>query len=818
MSRAPQRPTILNPRRGGIVAALRWLLWLTWMVVLAGGAGTFAAYVALSRDLPRLEALVHYRPRQARRVVSADGFLLAVLGDENRRVVPPERIPVRLRQAFIAAEDAAFYQHPGIDAVAVLRAVVSLVRRRVGGGAGYRQGGSTITQQLARSLLSREKTMLRKAREAILALRLEAVLSKDQILWTYLNEVYLGRRAYGVAAAARAYFDTPLRELDLGQMAYLAGLPQQPSALARDHEAAVRRAGYVLGQMVARGWAGATERDAVLEGGISLTPGQRPNLLRAPGAVQAAVRAVETALGPDAAGRNGAVVETTVLLTEQLEASAALDRSLSQLDRRQGQRPALARLDREQEALLRTSWESGALLPPRGPEGLTAALVESVERKRARLRTGGAVRTLELSDHRWARPWDPAATRNRGRLRDLRKVLRSGDVVAVREAAPQDGDDEGKLSLVSWPPGVQGAVLVAETGTGYRRVHLGSRDFDLSTFDHLRQACRQPGSIFKPVYYTAGLAAGLTPATVVVDAPLALEQQDSAFAYRARNADRRYRGDMLLADALAQSRNVPSLKVFRHVGAAEALRWAARLGITSPLAPVDALALGASCVHPEEMASAYGVFAEGGLRRAPLLLRTVRLPSGELLLDRRHASDPGLDAAAALRKTLAHVAPARALTPELAYLTTALLRGVVERGTARKARSLTHPVAGKTGTTDSYDAWFAGFSAARVGVVWVGPGNNERVLGRGEHGGRVALPVLADLLEATQQDLPVRQLPGPAPPGVEWLAIDPSTGLRAARRGRARRLPFLVGTAPEELSTGPTGVSPADADRMSGRF
>lgn len=818
MASARQRVRVLNPRRGGLLgAALRWALWLAWMAALAAVTGGFGLYVVLSRDLPRLEALVHYRPAQAQRVVSADGFLLAVLGDENRRVVGPQRMPLRLRRAFLAAEDAGFYGHPGIDAVAVVRAALALVRQRVGGGAGYRQGGSTITQQLARSLLSRKKTLLRKAREAILAVRLEAVLSKDQILWTYLNEVYLGRRAYGVAAAARAYFDRPVEELELGQMAYLAGLPQQPSVLARDHAAALRRAGYVLDQMVRHGWASAAERDGALAAGIPLRPGLLPNLRRAPSALEAARRELTELLGPAVVRREGLQVETTIVLSEQLAGGAALERSLAALDRRQGYRGAWARLDEEQERRLVDAWSRGELLFEPASDGLAPALVLSVERGSARLQVGGRAATLELADTRWARAWDASATRNRGRLADLRSALRPGELVVV-QTPPSDAPESRKTRLVSWPPGVQGAALLGEVGTGYRRIHLGTRDADLSSFDHLRQACRQPGSIFKPIYYTAALATGLTAATIVVDAPLAIEQQDSVFAYRVRNADRSYRGDMLLADALAQSRNIPSLKVFRHVGAAETVRWARRLGITSPLDSVDALALGASCVHPEEMATVYSVFAEGGLRRPAVLVRTVRDAQGALLLDRRHPSDADLDAAAALRATRAYVPASETLTRPLAYLGRSLLRGVVERGTARKASSLRHPVAGKTGTTDSYDAWFAGFSASRVGVVWVGPDDNRRVLGQGEHGGRVALPVFAALIEGTPEGMPVQDLPGPPPGGVQWVAVDPKTGLRAARRGRSRRLPFLVGSAPEEVSSGPAGLSPADADRMTGRF
>ncbi len=802
-------------RAGGLRWLLRLALWLGLHSLVAATLAGGAAYVVFSQGLPSLESLVRYQPRQLGELLSAEGFVLARVGEERREVLPPEALPLRLRQAFLAAEDADFYQHPGIDPAGILRAALQVAEGALGRGRlRYRQGGSTISQQLARTLLSREKTLVRKAREAILTLRLEAVLTKDQILWTYLNEVYLGLRAHGVGAAARAYFGRRPDELDLGQMAYLAGLPQRPSVLAKDHQLSLRRAEYVLEQMVAHGWASAEEKAAALASGIPRSPARDPRPWRAPYATEAALRALHQALGPALEeGPGGLRVETTIELAEQATARAALVRSLRALDQRQGYRGPLAHLDPAAASALATAWAGGQGFTP-GPDGLAPALVLGVEAKRADLLVGPEQVSLPLERAAWAKPWDAEAATNRGRLRDLREVLRAGDLLLVEQGQPEG------LALLPGPGGVEGAVLLREVGTGYVRAQVGGSDPDRSIFDRSAQACRQPGSVFKPIYYSAALVGGFTPATLVTDAPLALEQEDSIYPYRARNADRDYRGDMILADALAQSRNIPSLKVYRFVGAEQTLRWAAGLGVTSPLAPVDALALGASCVHPEEMVQAYSTFPEHGLRREPVLLRRVRDASGRVLLDQRHAADPSLLPAEALAKVLAHRPPPRVpgLDEAHAYQTVALLRQVVERGTAAAARKLEPPVAGKTGTTDHYDAWFVGFSAQRVAGVWVGPDENRRVLGRGEHGGKVALPVFSELMAAVHQGLPRRELPGAPPPGVEWVSVDPRTGLRAAKGGASRSLPFLRGTAPEERSPVQGDIGASDLDRLGGSF
>ena len=801
---------VLNPRRRGAFALLRWLLWLSWLCFEALLLLGCAAYVYFSQDLPPLETLVHFRPAQGSMAYFSDGFLMARFAREHRRVLPPEAIPLRVRQAFLAAEDADFYSHGGIDLAGVARAAWHMLRRRSGRP---RQGGSTITQQLAKTLIGTEKTLARKAREAVLARRLEASLSKDQILWTYLNNVYLGRRAYGVGAAARIYFGRELEELGPGQMAYLAGLLQRPSVLGRDHEAALARARYVLDQMVARGWLSREERRQALEDGIEPGPYQDPAVWRAPYAAEAVRRRLLDLVGEEKLYGGDLLVETSVVLPEQAAAREALMRGLQAIDRRQGFRGPAASLDPEAAARLQRMWqERGGFTA--GPDGLMPALVLEPRRDVLRLLAGDVHLELPLAACRWARPYDEEARSNRGRLRDFRKILRAGDIVVLRLLPGQEP------FFVPFLPGLQGAVLLREVGTGYLRAMVGGRDADISVFDRALQACRQPGSVFKPVYYSAALARGFTPATVITDAPLRLAQEGSLFAYRARNVDRRFCGDMILANALARSRNIPSLKIFRFVGAPETLRWARELGVKSPLAPVDALALGASCVRPAEMLGLYALFADRGRPRASVLIRKIVDSEGRTLLDRRHPSDPGLRADEALRHMLDYRPSPRprGMSEELAYLGAALLRGVVERGTARKALGLSHPVAGKTGTTDHYDAWFIGFSAQRVAAVWVGPDDNRRVLGKGEHGGKVALPVFMELMERVHRELPARQIPGEAPPGVEIVAIDPKSGCRAGPGTSAIDLPFLVGTAPGEQASAEGSFGKLDVDRMGGRF
>lgn len=822
MQRGESRLEVVNTRRGGVRAFLRWLLLCGWLLAQVTLLAAFAAYVHFSRDLPPLDALVDYRPAQTTRVLTADGFLLAELAREHRTVLAAEEIPLRVRQAFLAAEDADFYRHGGIDLPGVMRAAWAMLQ----GEGRPRQGGSTITQQLAKALIGHEKTLVRKAREAVLARRLEAVLTKDQILWTYLNHVYLGRDAYGAAAAARAYFGRPLAKLSLGELAYLAGLPQRPSWLNRHPDAALARQRYVLDQLVARGWATESERQAALAAGVRLVPRRDLALWRAPYAAEAARRLLTQRLGEEQSYAGGLRVETTIRLADQQAAQEELAAGLEAIDRRQGWRGPLVRLAPAAAAGLQRAWAEGRDFVP-GADGLRPALVQQVSRTEALLHVGQTTATLHLADCTWARPYDEQATDNQGKLTDLRQALQPGDVVVVRvagaeSASPRPDPSPPEVDLVPFgPAGVQGAVLLREAGTGYLRALVGGRDADLSVFDRTHQACRQPGSVFKPVYYSAALGRGFTPATVLTDAPFKVEQAGSIFAYRARNADRSFRGDMILADALAQSRNIPSLKVFRYVGAAEVVQWARGLGVESPLALADALALGASCVKPAEMVGVYALFADHGLKRPEVLVRRITDAAGKVLLDQRHPSDDRLDAADALRLTFSYEPPrpAPALTPQVAHLTAALLRGVVERGTAAAARKLTHPVAGKTGTTDSYDAWFIGFSAQRIAGVWVGPDENRRVLGKGEHGGKVALPIFIRLMERVGGSLPVRDVPGEPPPGVELVAVDPRSGAAVRPGSSALLLPFLAGTAPEEQVQGPGGTpGELDPDRLGGRF
>ncbi len=794
--------TIVNPR--GRWPVVRWSLLWGWVAVLGAAAAGLGAYAYFSRDLPTLESLVVYRPRQLNRILSADGFELARFGEERRLVARPDEIPPRLRLAFLAAEDAGFYSHGGIDLQAVARAALHMLLER----GRPRQGGSTITQQLAKILIGHRKTFARKAREAILARRLEAVLPKDQILWLYMNQVYLGRGAYGVEEAARAYFDLRLDELTLGQCAYLAGLPQRPSVLAKDHRAALERARYVLDQMVDHGWAEPGEARVALDG-LELRRPRDPYPWLAPYGVEAVRRELVEALGAETVELGGLTVYTALRVEDQVAAREALEGTLDALDRRQGYRGPVVSLTEAQAARLQRAWAEGRSMET-GPGEPTPALVQRVRPREANLVSGLGAITLDLDHAGWAKPYDPEAKDNRGRLKDLREILRSGDLVLVERGAG------GAWSLAPSWPGVQGAILMEEVGTGYVLASVGGRDPDLSVFDRAHLACRQPGSVFKPVYYSLALASGFTPATLVTDAPLKLEQGDDPFPYRVRNADRRFAGDMILADALARSRNVPSIKIFKALGAEKVVAWARNLGIRSHLEPVDALALGASCVRLSEMVDVYSVFASQGNRVPAVLIRMVLGPSGEVLLDHRHPSDPDLSPAEALGKVMAWHHGVRVLDQRVAYVTARLLRRVVEVGTARAARGARFPIAGKTGTTDFYDAWFLGFTAQRVAGVWVGPDDNSRKLGRGEHGGKVALPVFVAAVTRSSDGYPPVEIPGEPPPGVEVVAVDPATGLLAGRGTRSVSLPFVAGTGPTERAS--SRQVEEDLDRLGAGF
>ncbi|RMD79730.1 MAG: penicillin-binding protein 1A, partial [Gammaproteobacteria bacterium] len=766
---------------------LRAAAWLLAGLLLAGAAaGGAVLYFAVLPALPPVERLKEVHFQVPLRIYTRDGRLIAEYGDKKRTPVKIEDVPPLMVKAVLAAEDDRFYRHPGVDWQGILRAAwhLLLTGRKT-------QGGSTITMQVARNFfLSSEKTYLRKLREIVLALRIERELSKDEILELYLNKIYLGQRAYGVAAAAQVYYGKPLKELTLAQMAMIAGLPKAPSRdnpIASPERARARR-DYVLRRMRELGYIGEAAYRRALAAPITARSHRlRPEVEAAYAAEL--VRAQLLARYGERAYTMGLAVRTTLDGRLQQAAVAALRGALEAYDRRHGYRGPEARV---------------SLPPGAGPEawrralagravlgGLRPAVVVAVGERAAAayikdpaLPEGGRLGLLPWEGLSWARPYRDENHRGPA-PRSAGEVVAVGDVVRVRPR-PDGAWDLAQL------PQVEGALVALRPEDGSVAALAGGFDFRRSKFNRAVQAARQPGSAFKPFVYSAALEHGFTAATVVNDAPVVFDDPALERAWRPENYSGRFFGPTRLREALVHSRNLVSIRVLQAVGLEPTLRHLARFGFDPGRLPHDlSLALGSASLSPLELAAGYAVFANGGFRVTPYLIQEVRGPGGEVLMRARPAV--ACQACAELPEG-AHPAP-RAISPQNAYLMTSMMRDVIRRGTGRRARALgRHDLAGKTGTTNEQrDAWFAGFQRRLVAVSWVGF-DDSRPLGRRETGARAALPMWMAFMGEALRGVP--EAPFVRPPGLVTVRIDPATGLLAAPGSRAVFETFRAGRVP----------------------
>ena len=739
--------------------SLKILAGLASLGFLAIGA-LVVAYIVLAPGLPSVESVRNVELQVPMRVYTTEGELIEEFGDVRRTPVELDEIPRSMVEAFIAAEDQRFYQHPGVDYEGIARAVWYLVRTGEKG-----PGGSTITMQLARNLfLSSEQTYLRKLREILLALRIEQQLDKEKILELYLNRIYLGQRAYGVAAAARTYYGQPLAELTLAEQATIAGLPKAPSAsnpLANPDES-LRRRGYVLGRMLDTKAIDADRYERAMAAPVTADYHRRRNSVDAPYIAEMVRTWMIERYGREAAYTRGYSVYTTVSGDRQREARAALRNGLHAYDERHGYREPLARLDTavvegSREALI----ERLSGLPR--PGDLQVAVVSALDGQTATLLTRAAERVeLSWAGMAWARPqlgrnaMGPAPEQ-------AADILSVGDVVHLRRS-----DDGWRLAQVPEP---QSGLVSLAPADGRIRALVGGYDFSFSKFNRVTQASRQPGSAFKPLIYSAALANGLTPATLVNDAPVVFTDAALEDVWRPENYSGRVFGPTRLREALTYSRNLVSIRVLRRIGIGPAIDHIERFGLPGDRLPRNlSLALGAAGVTPLELARAYAAFANGGKRVDPHFIDRVVDNQGETVHDASAPDAAGADSTASAEP---------AISAENAWLMRSMLRNVVEEGTARAARELGRDdIAGKTGTTnDQQDAWFAGFNGDLVTTVWVG--FDERgTLGRYETGGRAALPIWMDFMGNALAGRPSSQWP--RPDDLVTVKIDPDTGDRVS--------------------------------------
>jgi penicillin-binding protein 1A len=738
---------------------------------LLGGAGFVGLFYYYSTDsrLPRIFSIQDYTPKLVTRILDRNGQLISELSQERRTVVPYRKMPPLLIKAVLSAEDSEFFKHSGLNYLGMLRAF--FVNLRAGR---FAQGGSTITQQVVKTFfLSPERTIRRKVQEVILARRIETELSKEEILYLYLNQIYLGHGRYGVQEASRFFFGKDVDKLGIGEIALLAGLPQSPERLSplKHPDQAKRRQLYVLGRMAALGHLSADAARKVGEASIEVVKNVRPYFNESPEFVDRVREDLVKTFGEEKLSTMGLTVTTTLDAKLQAAAREALQVGLRALDARQGYRRAashvegkklartLERLKKEQEKI-----EEGRRY---------RAIVASVDDQKDELVVDLGVRKgrVLLSDDQRYNPQGDAAS----------KRFAAGDLVWVRAekiAEEGAGPEEAKEERLRFDGGPQGALVVIDPRTGDLLALVGGYEFEAGEFDRALRARRQPGSAFKPVVYAAALDSGkVTAATILEDAPVVIG------TWSPKNYDGTYRGHVRLREALAHSLNTVAARLIDQVGVEPVRSLAASLGVSSPLGKDASLCLGTSEVTPLELARVYATIANGGARIEPAYLLKI--------------------GAQVVRRT----EPKPALRPEVAFVLTSLMRSVVEEGTGRLAKKLRRPVAGKTGTTNSQvDAWFAGFSPQLVAVVWVGFDDN-RPLGKGETGTRAALPIWVRFMQEALKGKP--RLPFKQPPGVVVQRIDPATGLLAPE-GATDVLEeyFVQGTEPKEVARPPDQVSP----------
>ena len=742
---------------------------LVLLAVLVG-AGIAFAFFHYGRDLPDHNQLAAYEPPVMTRVYAGDGRLLDEHAREKRLFVPLVAMPRRLIQAFLAAEDKAFYRHFGVDPISVANAVVTNVVNMAGNGDRRPIGASTVTQQVAKNfLLTNELSFSRKIKEAILAMRIEDAFTKEQILELYLNEIYLGGGSYGVAAAALNYFDRSLNDLSLAEIAYLAALPKAPNNYhpVRNHDAAVARRNWVLGQMVANGAVSAADAEAAMQAPLRTRARAPETFVEAPHFAEEVRRWLQDRYGGDALYAGGLSVRTTVDPALQAIADRALRDGLVAYDTRRGWRGPLARNEPAgdwQQAL------AEADLPP-VPEPWRMAVVLAVEHAGADIGfADGARGKIALDDLRWARK-----ARGKGRLGPevaaAPEVLSPGDVVPVEPL-----EREGGAFALRQIPEVSGALVALDPHNGRVLALVGGFDFATSEFDRATQARRQPGSAFKPFVYLAALDNGYTPASIVLDAPVVIDQGEHLRKWKPENYTERFYGPSTLRVGLEESRNLMTLRVAQDVGMETVANYAARFGLHPDLPELPSAALGSLETTPLDLAAAYAMLVNGGRRIEPAFVERIQDRNGRTVYRRDdrecESCRPGQwghQLPPVLRDHRPVIADSRTT-----YQVVSMLEGAVQHGTGRALRELGAPIGGKTGTTNDFrDAWFVGFTPDLVVAAYVGFDQPES-LGRRESGGRVAAPIVRDFFDDALAGKPA--VPFRIPRGIRFVRVERETG------------------------------------------
>ncbi|RMX15379.1 penicillin-binding protein 1A [Vandammella animalimorsus] len=748
-----------RPRRSSLLwRVLAWLAGLAITGIVAGIAVVVVVVATIYPKLPDISDLADYRPKLPLRVYSAEGALIGEFGEERRRLMPIEEIPQVMKHAILAAEDARFFQHSGVDYRGIARAALANIRDL------RSQGASTISMQVARNMyLSSERTFTRKLYEVLLTMKIEHMLSKNEILEIYMNQIFLGNRAYGFSAASETYFGKPLEEVSIAEAAMLAGLPVAPSLynpIRRPERARIRQL-HIINRMLENGFITAEQAQQARDEKLHIRRTMDSFPIRAEFVAEMVRQSMVERYGDEAYTR-GLNVYTTIALSDQEAAYQALRTGIMNYEKRQYYRGPENFITLPADAAEREDVIDKALVAhPDNGELLSAVVLQASRQRVTVVRADGSQIDITGDGLR------PVQSGLSGKAA-ANIQIRPGAIVRIMQTA------KGGWEMTQLPE-VEGAFVAMDTQTGAIKALVGGFDFNKNKFNHVTQAWRQPGSAFKPFIYSAALEEGFMPATLIADTPMYFPpSRAGGKAWEPRNYDRSFSGPISMRVSLAKSRNIPTVRLIQAVGAKNAQQWATRFGFdASRIVPVLPMALGAAEVTPLQMAAAYTVFANGGRRVDPWLIERVTDYRGRVL---SQTTPPAIEDMP------------QAIDPRNAFITSSLLQEVTRSGTGAKARGmLKRPdIYGKTGTTnDAHDAWFAGFQPSISAVAWIGY-DNPRDLGSRETGGGLALPIWAQFMQHALKDVPVAELKPPkgvTRSGGDWAYNEFSAGRGVASLG-----------------------------------
>jgi len=740
---------------------------------------TAGGYLAINRGIPSIKEVSEYRPLAGTKVYDDEDSLIGELKIEKGIFVPVQNIPEHVINAVIAVEDGRFWRHKGIDYLAIGRAFVKDVLYGE-----LKEGGSTITQQLAKVMfLTPEKTLKRKLREAALAIKIEKNLDKKEILELYFNKVYFGHGAYGIEMASRIYFGKSVKDLTLSEAAIIAGLIRAPSAYSPHNNItrARERQRIVLSRMEEEGFIKRSEKESALEQPFYLSSKRRDieinNYF-----LEYTRKYLEEKFGEETVYREGLNVYTTLNKKSQMSAAKALQEGLQGLDKRRGWRgPVDHKQDVDFEREKEKSEPASSVVSETNE--IVLGLVLEVGKNEAVIKSRGIIGKLSLKDAQWASTTIDSKTGKRKVLKNfaLTQILKPGDIIKVRIKSVHNNDVRFALEQ---DPEVQGAIVALEPETGFIRTLVGGYDFIKSEYNRALYAKRQPGSAFKPIIYAAALENGYTPASVIVDEPITYYGGPKG-KWTPENYDHKFYGPTSLREALTYSRNVVTVKLVEEVGINNVLEFARKIGIHGEMPHDLTLALGSLSLTPLELALCYSVFANDGMKVKPVAIKYITDSRGRIL----ESNEPEA---------------VEVISPQTAFLITFMMEEVVKNGTGWRAKSLNRPVAAKTGTTNEYrDAWFIGYTPDLVAVAWVGF-DDMRPLGPQETGARAASPIWVAFMKDVLKDEPEPE-EFTAPEGIVRCTVDPVTGLLTQDETSGITVYFKEGTEPRQFAP-PTSI------------